>query len=479
MSKLYFIPGSQDLYGEECLKQVAADCKEMVEFLNEKIGDVAEIVLMPTVETASICVEDMRAAMNDDDCVGVITWMHTFSPAKMWIKGLQILQKPLLHLHTQANEKLPYDLIDMDFMNLNQAAHGDREYGFILAKMNIAHEVVAGYYKHDHVIDSIRQFAEVAKAIAFSKNLSVATFGNNMRDVAVTDGNRLEAQIKYGWEIKYWGIGEIVKLAGEASEEEIDAKMEEYLDKYVMDTDNVEAVRQQAAYEVAFEKFLAENDCEAFTDTFQNLFGMEQLPGIAAQNLMAKGVGFGPEGDYKISAFSAVLMKMAECRKGATGFIEDYTYDLTQGEELELASHMLEVPASFARTQPKIQVHPLGIGGKADPARLVFDSVTGDGIQVTLIDLGDHFRIVCADIELVEVPHPMPKLPVAQIMYRHKPNFEIGTAGWCYAGGAHHSVVSTALTRDDIAMFARLTGTELITIGDDTTKSDLQGFFMK
>ena len=479
MSKLYFIPGSQDLYGEECLRQVAADCAEMVEFLNEKLGGVVEVVLMPTVETARICVEDMRAAMNDDDCVGVITWMHTFSPAKMWIKGLQILQKPLLHLHTQANEKLPYDLIDMDFMNLNQAAHGDREYGFILAKMGIPHEVVAGYYKNDYVIESIRQFAEVAKAIAFSKNLTVATFGNNMRDVAVTDGNRLESQIKYGWEVKYWGIGEIVKLANAATKEEVDAKMAEYLDKYIMDTDNVEAVRQQAAYEIGFEKFLAKNNCEAFTDTFQNLFGMEQLPGIAAQNLMAKGIGFGPEGDYKISAFTAVLMKMAECREGATGFIEDYTYDLTPGEELELASHMLEVPASFARTQPKIQVHPLGIGGKADPARLVFDSVTGDGIQVTLIDLGDHFRIVCADIELVEVPHPMPNLPVAQIMYRHKPNFEIGTAAWCYAGGAHHSVVSTALTRDDIAMFARLTGTELVAIGDDTTKADLQKFFMK
>ena len=479
MSKLYFIPGSQDLYGEECLRQVAADCAEMVEFLNEKLGGVVEVVLMPTVETARICVEDRRAAMNDDDCVGVITWMHTFSPAKMWIKGLQILQKPLLHLHTQANEKLPYDLIDMDFMNLNQAAHGDREYGFILAKMGIPHEVVAGYYKNDYVIESIRQFAEVAKAIAFSKNLTVATFGNNMRDVAVTDGNRLESQIKYGWEVKYWGIGEIVKLANAATKEEVDAKMAEYLDKYIMDTDNVEAVRQQAAYEIGFEKFLAKNNCEAFTDTFQNLFGMEQLPGIAAQNLMAKGIGFGPEGDYKISAFSAVLMKMAECREGATGFIEDYTYDLTPGEELELASHMLEVPASFARTQPKIQVHPLGIGGKADPARLVFDSVTGDGIQVTLIDLGDHFRIVCADIELVEVPHPMPNLPVAQIMYRHKPNFEIGTAAWCYAGGAHHSVVSTALTRDDIAMFARLTGTELVAIGDDTTKADLQKFFMK
>ena len=478
MEKLYFIPGSQDLYGEECLKQVAEDCRQMVDFLNEKLEGTICIELLPTVETSEICVRDIRTAMCDDDCVGVITWMHTFSPAKMWIKGLQELRKPLLHLHTQANEKLPYDEIDMDFMNLNQAAHGDREYGFILARLGIAHEVVAGYYKHDDFIAGVKRFAEVAKAIGLSKKMRVATFGNNMRDVAVTDGNRLESEIKYGWEIKYWGIGEIAKLAKEASEEEVQAKMDEYLSKYVMDTDNTDAVREQARYEVAFEKFISKNGCCAFTDNFQDLFGMEQLPGIAAQNLMAKGVGFGPEGDYKIAAFSAVLMKMAEGRDGATGFIEDYTYDLTPGQELELASHMLEVPASFAATQPKIQVHPLGIGGKADPARLVFDSVTGDGIQVTLIDLGTHFRIICADIELVKVPSPMPKLPVAQIMYRHKPNFQIGTAAWCYAGGAHHSVVSTSLTREDIAMFARLTGTELITIGEDTTEDDLRKFYM-
>ncbi|MBR7045226.1 MAG: L-arabinose isomerase [Lachnospiraceae bacterium] len=479
MEKLYFIPGSQDLYGEECLKQVAEDCRQMVDFLNEKLEGTIRVELLPTVETSEICVRDMRTVMCDDDCVGVITWMHTFSPAKMWIKGLQELRKPLLHLHTQANEKLPYGEIDMDFMNLNQAAHGDREYGFILAKLNIPHEVVAGFYKHDSVIAKIRQFAQVAKAIGLSKKTRVATFGNNMRDVAVTDGNRLECEIKYGWEVKYWGIGEISVLAAKATDEEVDAKMAEYLDKYTMATDNVESVREQARYEVALEKFIEKNKVTAFTDNFQDLHGMKQLPGIAAQNLMAKGVGFGPEGDYKISALSSVLMKMAEGREGATGFIEDYTYDLTPGQELELASHMLEVPASFAANRPEIQVHHLGIGGKEDPARLVFDGVTGDGIQVTLIDLGDHFRIVCADIELVKQPLPMPKLPVARIMYRHKPNFEIGTAAWCYAGGAHHSVVSTALTRSDIAIFARLTGTELITIGDDTTEADLQKFFMR
>lgn len=473
MEKLYFIPGSQDLYGRECLQSVREDCQKMVDFLNEKLGDVIRIELLPTVETSEICVEDMKKVMVDDDCVGVITWMHTFSPAKMWIKGLQLLQKPLLHLHTQANEKLPYDSIDMDFMNLNQAAHGDREYGFILAKLGIRHEVVAGFYQHEAVIEKIRRFAQVAKAIGLSHRTRVATFGNNMRDVAVTDGNRLECEIKYGWEVKYWGIGEIADLAGQVTDDEIDAKMADYESRYTMATDNVEAVRTQARYQIAFEKFITANGVTAFTDNFQDLHGLSQLPGLAAQDLMAKGIGFGPEGDYKISAFSSVLMKMAEGRKGATGFIEDYTYDLTPGHELELASHMLEVPASFAATKPEIQVHPLGIGGKDDPARLVFDGVTGDGIQCTLIDLGDHFRIICADIELVKQPQPMPKLPVARIMYRHKPNFEIGTAAWCYAGGAHHSVVSTALKREDIALFAKLTGTELVTIGDDTTEADL------
>ena len=474
MEKLYFIPGSQDLYGRECLKSVREDCQKMTDFLNEKLGDVIRIELLPTVETSEICVEDMKKVMVDDDCVGVITWMHTFSPAKMWIKGLQLLQKPLLHLHTQANEKLPYDSIDMDFMNLNQAAHGDREFGFILAKLGIRHEVAAGYYQHEAVLEKIRRFAQVAKAIGLSRRTRVATFGNNMRDVAVTDGNRLECEIKYGWEVKYWGIGEIADLAEQVTKAEIDAKMADYESRYTMATDNVEAVRTQARYQIAFEKFIAANGVTAFTDNFQDLHGLSQLPGLAAQDLMAKGIGFGPEGDYKISAFSSVLMKMAEGRKGATGFIEDYTYDLTPGQELELASHMLEVPASFAAGKPEIQVHPLGIGGKDDPARLVFDGVTGDGIQCTLIDLGDHFRIICADIELVKQPQPMPKLPVARIMYRHKPNFEIGTAAWCYAGGAHHSVVSTALKREDIALFAKLTGTELVTIGDDTTEADLE-----
>jgi L-arabinose isomerase len=342
--------------------------------------------------------------------------------------------------------------------------------------MGIAHQVVAGYYEHDDVVADIRKFAEVAKAVAFSRQLKVAAFGNNMREVAVTDGDRVETQICYGWETNYYAIGDLVRIIDTVTEEEIDRKMEEYTSKYTMKTDRTDAVREQAKYEVALDKFLDQKGIGAFTDTFQDLYGLKQLPGIAVQNLMGRGIGFGPEGDYKIAAFSAVLMKMAEKRQGSTGFIEDYTYDLTAGKELELASHMLEVPVSFAANKPVIDVIPLGIGNKEDPARLIFDGVTGDAIQVTLVDMGDHFRIICADIELVDQPKPMPKLPVARIMYRHKPNFKIGTAAWCYAGGAHHSVVSTALTKEDIANFARFTGTELIIIDDNTTEADLLKF---
>lgn len=479
MEKLYFIVGSQYLYGDECLKQVAKDAQIMTDFLNTKLKDKATIELLPTVVNSETCIADLQKAQMDKDCIGVITWMHTFSPAKMWIKGLQELRKPLLHLHTQSNRELPYDKIDMDFMNLNQAAHGDREYGFILSRMRIPHQVLAGYYENNDVIEGISQFVDVAKAIAFSRSLKVASFGNNMREVAVTDGDRVESQIKYGWECNYYALGDLVKIIDNVSESEIDAKMTEYQSKYELKTDNIKAVREQARYQIGLEKFLKDNGIGAFADTFQDLYGLKQLPGLAVQDLNAKGIGFGPEGDYKIAALAAVLMKMSEGRKGATGFIEDYTYDLTQGKELELASHMLEVPVTFAATKPEIHVMPLGIGGKEDPARLIFDGVEGDGIQVTMVDMGDHYRIICADIELVKQPKPMPNLPVARIMYRHKPNFKIGTEGWCIAGGAHHSVVSTALTRDDIALFAMLTGTELICIGEETTKADLNALMMK
>ena len=468
MKKIYFITGSQDLYGEETLAQAEKDSNEMAGFLSEKLCDIANVEHTPIVKTADEAEQLCIKATADKDCIGVIMWMHTFSPAKMWIRALQALKKPMLHLHTQYNEKLPYDTIDMDFMNLNQSAHGDREFGFICTRLGIKREVVAGYYKHEDVICQLRRFAYAASAVDFGKGMRVAMFGNNMRDVAVTDGDRVESEIKYGWNVNYYGIGDLVKIAESVDGSEIDAKMNEYSEKYDMDTDNLTAVREQARYEVALDKFIAKEKISAFTDTFQDLHGLNQLPGLAVQNVMAKGIGFGPEGDYKTSALGAVLQKMAGDRPGATGFMEDYTYELTAGEELELAAHMLEVSPVFAANKPKIQVHPLGIGNKSDPARLVFDGVAGEGIAVSMIDMGNRFRLVCAEITLVEQPKPMPKLPVARLRWKIKPDLKTGAAAWIYAGGAHHAVVSTALTCEDIRLFAKMTDTELVIIDGKT-----------
>lgn len=464
MKCLYFVVGSQDLYGEETLKQVALDAKEMASYLSDKLVGVS-VVIQPTVRSSIEAEDTLMKASMDKDCVGVITWMHTFSPAKMWIKGLQKLTKPLLHLHTQYNRKLPYSTIDMDFMNLNQSAHGDREYGFICTRLGIKREVVAGYYKDEKVIARIQRFADVALAMDFSHSLRVAAFGNNMRDVAVTDGDRVESEIRYGWNVNYYGIGDLVDIINKVSEEEVNNKLKEYNDKYIMNTDNLASVKEQAKYDVALHKFLKKENIGAFTDTFQDLHNMKQLPGLAAQNIMAEGVGFGPEGDYKTAALMAVLCKMAENRKGATAFLEDYTYDLTSGEEVELASHMLEVSPVFAANKPMIEVHPLGIGGKEDPARLVFDGITGKGIAVSMIDMGTHFRVICANIELIKQKEPMPKLPVARVMWKILPSFAEGAEKWIYAGGAHHAVISTALTKEDIELFCKLTNTELVTIG--------------
>ena len=453
------------MYGNETLKQVAIDSKEMVAFLNEKLGDTVTIEWKPTVLTNEGAKDVLTSASADKDCVGVITWMHTFSPAKMWIRGLKALTKPLLHLHTQANRKLPYASIDMDFMNLNQSAHGDREFGFICTRLGVKREVVSGYYQNEKVIERIRRFAEVCKAIDFSDGMRVAMFGSNMRDVAVTDGDRVESEIRYGWNVNYYGIGDLVELIKKVKTQETDEMMSYYSEKYDLNTDDVAAVREQAKYQVALEKFLKKNRIAAFTDTFQDLHGLKQLLGLSVQDVMAKGVGFGPEGDYKTSALMAVLCKMAEGRKGATAFLEDYTYDLTEGAELELASHMLEVSPVFAATKPKIEVHPLGIGDREPPARLVFDGIEGKGVAVSMVDMGTHFRLICANIELVKQPETMPKLPVARVMWKILPDFATGTESWIYAGGAHHAVVSTALTVEDVRLFAKFTDTELIEIG--------------
>ena len=468
LKKIYFITGSQNLYGDETLAQAEKDGREIADYLGEKLKDKVSVEAKPiirnSIEAEEICIE----ASADRDCIGVIMWMHTFSPAKMWIRALQALRKPMLHLHTQFNEKLPYDKIDMNFMNLNQSAHGDREFGFVCTRLGIKREVVVGYYKNNAVISQIEKFVDVASAIAFSHGMRVAMFGNNMRDVAVTDGDRVESEIKLGWNVNYYGIGDLCDIIENVTEEEIFAKLEEYKSAYELCTDNTDAVREQAKYEIALEKFIERENISAFTDTFEDLNGLNQLPGLSVQNIMAKGIDFGPEGDYKTSALSAILFEMAKGKSGATGFTEDYTYDLTEGDELELAAHMLEVSPVFAKSKPQIQVHPLSIGGKADPARLVFDGICGDGIAVSLVDMGNRFRLICAEITLVEQPEPMPNLPVARMMWKLKPDFKTGAAAWIYAGGAHHAVVSTSLTAEHIRLFAKLTDTELVVIDDNT-----------
>ena len=474
MDRIYFITGSQDLYGDETLRQVAVDSRQIAEYLDGRLGDIATVVWQPTVRNSEEIIRVCRAASEDTSCVGVITWMHTFSPAKMWIKGLQLLTRPLLHLHTQANERLPYATIDMDFMNLNQSAHGDREYGFIGSRLGIPREVVVGYYQDEDVVARIRRFAEVAGAMAFSRTLRVAMFGSNMREVAVTDGDRVESQIRYGWEVNYYGIGDLVKRFGEVTDAQVDARMAEYAQLYDIGTGDLSSVREQAKYEIALDAFLTEGGFGAFTDTFQDLHGLRQLPGLATQRIQSKGIGFGAEGDYKTAALNAVFCRMALHRNGATGFMEDYTYDLAPGNELVLGSHMLEVSPAFAATKPKIEVHPLGIGSKEAPARLVFDGVEGDAVSVCMVDMGDRFRLIAAQIELVRQPEPMPKLPVARLMWKVKPDFKTGAAAWLYAGGGHHTVVTTALTMEDIRLFAKLTGTELVVIDDGTDLNLLQ-----
>ena len=474
MNKLYFITGSQDLYGDETLKKAENNSKKICEHLNSVLKDTAEIVCLPIVRNREEAQKCIVTACADAEAIGVIMWMHTFSPAKMWINALGRLTLPMLHLHTQFNEKIPYDTIDMDFMNLNQSAHGDREFGFICSRLGIRREIVVGHYASEAVADGIRAFIRVASAIRFSHNLKVAMLGNNMRDVAVTDGDRVESEIKYGWCVNYYGIGDLDEMNNAVTDEEAAARVELYRERYVMATDDIAAVTEQAKYEIAIERFLEREGAGAFTDTFEDLHGLSQLPGLAVQNIMARGVGFGPEGDYKTSALSAVLCKMAEGLDGATGFTEDYTYDLTEGEELELAAHMLEVSPVFAKDKPKIEVHSLGIGGKNAPARLVFDGIGGEGIAVSMVDMGDRFRLICAKIDLIEPPKATPKLPVARLMWRPVPDFKTGAAAWIYAGGAHHAVVSTALTVNDIRLFARLTGTELVVIDEKTDLFDLE-----
>lgn len=473
MKQFWFVVGSQDLYGQEVLDTVAARAKEMAEELSKKLP--YPLVYKVTGEKSDQITRVIKDANYDDECLGIVTWCHTFSPSKMWLSGLQLLQKPYCHLATQYNLEIPNVEIDMDFMNLNQAAHGDREHGFIGARLRLKRKVIAGYWKDEKVIERLGNWMKVCIGVDFSRNLKVMRFNDNMRDVAVTEGDKVEAQKVLGWEVNSWAVGDLVKEMDQVSEKEIEDLYNEYLSKYDVNTDNIEAIKYQAREEIAIKKMLDRNGCKAFTNTFQDLYGMDQLPGLAAQHLMAQGYGFGAEGDWKVSAMTAILKKMGENENGASAFMEDYTYHLEKGREYSLGAHMLEVCPSIAADKPRIETHHLGIGmNKKDPARLVFEGKAGKGIVVSLIDMGGRMRMIVQDIEAVKPIMDMPNLPVARVMWRAMPDLTTGVECWITAGGAHHTVLSYDVTAEMMRDFANIMDIEFVHIDKDTTVDSLE-----
>ena len=419
----------------------------------------------------------VKEANYDDTCAGIITWCHTFSPSKMWINGLASLQKPYCHFATQYNKEIPNEDIDMDFMNLNQAAHGDREHGFIAARLRMPRKVIAGYWQNPDVLERIGSWMKSAVGVAVSKNLKVMRFGDNMREVAVTEGDKVEVQQKLGWQVNTWAVGDLLKEMSAVTEDEIDALMAVYTSKHDMNTENTAAIRYQAREEIAMKKLMDANGCQAFSNTFQDLYGMEQLPGLASQHLMAQGYGYGGEGDWKVAAMTAIMKAMGENGNGASAFMEDYTYHLVEGQEYSLGAHMLEVCPSLAdpAVRPKIETHHLGIGmNKKDPARLVFEGKEGDAIVVSLIDMGGRLRLICQDIHCVKPIMPMPNLPVARVMWQAMPNLTDGVELWITAGGAHHTVLSYDVTAQQMRDWAKMMDIEFVHITMDSTVEALE-----
>ena len=464
--KFWFVTGSQFLYGEETLRQVEEDSKKIVDGL--KLPFPVEYKL--TVKKESEIERIVKEANFDDECAGIITFCHTFSPSKMWINGLAILQKPWLHFHTQFNETIPNEAIDMDYMNLHQSAHGDREHGFIGARLRVPRAVVAGYWKDPEVQAKIAEWQRAAVGVMFSKSLKIVRFGDNMREVAVTEGDKIEAQFKLGWQVNTFAVGDLVECMNAVTDAEIDKLMKEYAELYDYNKTDEETIRYQAREEIAIEKILVREGAKAFSNTFEDLHGMKQLPGLATQHLMHKGYGFGAEGDWKTAGMTAVVKAMYP--DGNTSFMEDYTYDYER--KLILGSHMLEVCPSIAADRPRIEVHPLGIGGKDDPARIVFEGRAGSAKALSLIDIGGRLRLIQQDVECEKPFQSMPNLPVARTMWRPAPSFLEGLECWIIAGGAHHTVLSYDITDETVRDFARIMGIELIVINKDTTKEKLE-----
>ncbi|WP_288611261.1 L-arabinose isomerase [uncultured Victivallis sp.] len=464
---IWFITGSQHLYGEETLKKVAADSRAVVDALNRDGNISQRIVWRPTVTTQAEVTETIVAANSDPGCAGVICWMHTFSPAKMWINGLKLLQKPMLHLNTQANCEIPWSEIDMDFMNLNQAAHGDREFGFVCTRLALSRRVVNGFYKYREVQRKIDVWVRVAAAWRDSQTMKIARFGDNMREVAVTEGNKVSAQITFGYTVDGYGVGDLLEYIGRITDGEVDSLVKEYFELYTVPDRSgaaMASIREAARQELGIRAFLETGGYSGFTTTFEDLHGLRQLPGLAAQRLMADGYGFGAEGDWKTAALLHSMKVMASGLPGGVSFMEDYTYHFERGRERVLGSHMLEVCPSIAAGKPSLEVHPLGIGGKADPARLVFNTRPGPAVNASMIELGDRFRLVVNEVEVVAPDADLPKLPVARTVWIPKPDLAEGARLWIEAGGAHHSVHAPALTFEFMRDYARMSGAQLIEI---------------
>lgn len=473
--KVWFITGSQHLYGEEALRQVAKQVEEIIEYMNSSKKLEIKIINKGIVTTSKEIENLLKESNFNKECIGVITWMHTFSPSKMWINGLKQLNKPLLHFHTQYHSEIPLNEIDMDFMNLNQAAHGDREHGFIHANLKTKRKVIHGYWKDSYTLERINNWMTLCKGINFSNNLNICRFGDNMRNVAVTEGNKVNAQIKFGWSVNTWPVGDLVKYIENVTESELKNQLKEYEKRYIIATDKLESIKYQAKLNIAMKKFLKEKDCMAFTDTFEDLHGMKQLPGLATQNLMMDGYGFGGEGDWKTAAMVSILKNMGG-KNSQTSFMEDYTYHINN-ESLVLGSHMLEVCPSIADEKPSIEVHKLGIGGKDDPARIVFSGKTGKAVQVSLIELEGRYRLIANVCNAVKPVGDMPNLPVARVMWKSEPSLEQASEAWILAGGAHHTAMTYDVSIETLRDFADYYDIEFVLIDKNlnlnTFKRDL------
>ena len=471
--EFWFVVGSQTLYGPEVLETVDRRAREMAEELTKALP--YPLVYKGTAKSSDEISEILRSANYETNCCGIVTWCHTFSPSKMWIGGLATLQKPWCHFATQYNRLIPNEEIDMDFMNLNQAAHGDREHGFIGARLRAPRKVIAGYWQDEAPRRRLGDWMKAAVGAAVSRGLRVMRFGDNMRDVAVTEGDKVEAQIKLGWQVNTWAVGDLTKEMALVTEKQIDELMESYRAAYDIATGDIDAIRYQAREEIAIKTMLDREQCLAFANSFQDLYGMEQLPGLASQHLMSLGYGFGAEGDWKVAAMTAILKAMGEGGNGASAFMEDYTYHYEPGSEYSLGAHMLEVCPSIAADRPRIETHPLGIGmNEKDPARLVFEGKAGSALVASLIDMGGRLRLIVQDIECIKPILPMPNLPVARVMWRAAPDLTTGLECWITAGGAHHTVLSYDVSAGTLRDWARMMDIEFVHITKDTTPEKLE-----